>query len=73
VTEALSESFRDIFGLMNRFAAARKKLHKRPGEILRLSANCPRCGGHQTVVIASDGKRMMRIACSTANCLKALG
>jgi hypothetical protein len=68
-----AETFRDIFGLMNRFSAARKKLGKRPGDVFRVSANCPRCNGHQTVVIVGDGKRMLRLHCSTENCLRALG
>lgn len=62
-----------IFGLLDRVAAARKKLGKQPGQVLSMKANCPTCGGKQSVTIATDGKRMVRLYCAIENCLAVMG
>jgi hypothetical protein len=62
-----------IFGLLDRVAAARKKLGKQPGQMVGFTIDCPACKGKQSVTIISDGKRMLRLYCATDNCLRALG
>lgn len=62
-----------VLALMERVAGARKKLGKRPGEAMSFKANCPACGAENSVVIHSDGKRMLRILCATPDCLRAIG